>query len=142
MKTLCILAGILVTINVVGCSPGNAEADPARSVDVSVVDAPASPEQAAIATVASMLELAEAGKWDSYVDQFYGETHKFRGPEDRATLITRFEERWGEKIVKALRRAATLTPTIDIDGRALFADTDEIVFMLYKHNDGRWTFHL
>jgi len=37
---------------------------------------------------------------------------------------------------------STLTPTIGPDGRASFSENGEPVFMLYRSDDGRWTFHL
>jgi hypothetical protein len=99
-------------------------------------------EAAAAAALATMLELAEAGDWGAYVDGFYGEAHKFRGPEDRDALIARFEQKWGPVVVDALRKAATLEPTIEADGRASFEDDGQPVVELHRDDRGRWTFHL
>jgi hypothetical protein len=99
-------------------------------------------EQGAAATVAAMLALAEEGAWGAYVDDFYGESHKFASDEDRNQLVQRFEQQWGTQVVEALRQATTIAPVIDDDGRAVFTTDGEPVFVLYRTDDGRWTFHL
>ncbi len=149
MKTNCqLLCVLLVTLFMNGCGADPAEAETARATgttgaaDLATASVPSSDSQAARDAIASMLKLAEAGDWATYVDQFYGESHKFGGPEDQAKLVNRFETSWGEKILPALRVVTTLTPTIDAEGRAVFTRDGATIYMLYKHKDGRWTFHL
>ena len=142
MKLMAILLSAPVVLLMIGCG-----AEPSHAVSVDRAEAPSvtasmKDQEAAIAALAAMLDLAEAGEWGAYVDDFYGETHKFGGPEDRDALVERFEKRWGVKVVEALRQATGLTPTIDANGRAVFATDDGPVYMLYRHDDGRWTFHL
>ncbi len=116
------------------------------SVDESraVADASASisDEVQAAATVRAMLALAEDGEWDAYVDDYYGEAHKFDSPSDRKALVDRFEQQWGTRVIDGLRQAASVTPMIDEEGRAVFSVNGQSVFVLYRAADGRWTFHL
>jgi len=134
---LCVVIPMVLS----GCGVSTSEAE-AGTAPGTVADRPAiSPEQAARATLERMLEVAEAGDWGTYVDEFYGEAHKFRGPADRDALVQRFEQKWGAKVTEALRRASGRTPTIGSDGRASFLDGDTPLFELHEH-DGRWTFHL
>ncbi len=60
-------------------------------------DLPATPE----GTVARLLQLAEAGEWEAYVDDYYGETYKFNDDGDRTSLVTRFREDWSEQVIDA-----------------------------------------
>ncbi len=100
-----------------------------------------SDEDIAAETLGRMLDVATRGDWAAYVDDHYGEQHKFRSPADRDALVRRFEEKWGEQIVQALGRAATLPVQIDED-RAVFLNSDEAAFILYRSEDGGWKFHL
>ena len=94
------------------------------------------------ATVLEMLELAEAGDWATYVDDFYGEAHKFRNASDRLQLIGMLEKR-GPGIVESLRRVSTIDPTITSDGsQAVFPLGGDQRFTLYRNESGRWMFHL
>jgi hypothetical protein len=92
-------------------------------------------------TIQEMLRVARADDWDNYVDRFYGETDKFRSPEDRQALVKRFEDRWGKQILPVLETASHLTPEIDAD-RAVFREGQDVVFVLYRGADGDWGFHL
>ena len=94
------------------------------------------------ATVQHMLELAEAGEWGTYVDDFYGEAHKFRGASDRQKLIEMLSRK-GPGIVQALRQVSTVEPVISSDGsQAEFPLGDGNRFTLYWEGSGRWMFHL
>ncbi len=94
------------------------------------------------ATVRAMLEAAEAGDWGTYVDDFYGEAHKFRNESDRLKLIEMLEKR-GPGIVESLRRVSTIDPTITSDGsQAVFPLDGDQRFTLYRNEAGRWMFHL
>ena len=55
------------------------------------------------ATLYSMLKAAEAGNWEKYVDEYYGEQHKFKSPSDRDKLVSRFREKWGSEIIAGLK---------------------------------------
>ena len=128
-KTL--IYGVLLCVTTVaGC--GSSKAAP---------NAPRSDEDAAAETLSKMLEVAVWGDWGAYVDSHYGEQHKFRSPADRDALVKRFQEKWGEKLVQGLRRAAELPVKIDGD-RAEFHDGEETVFILYRSESGDWKFHL
>ncbi len=97
------------------------------------------PEQ----TVARMLALAEAGNWARYVDDFYGETKKFRDDRDRWQLIERFETKWGEHVVTMLREVSGIEPEIsDDNSRAVFFIERGRQFTLYLDTNRRWKFHL
>ncbi|MHC5004882.1 MAG: hypothetical protein ACYTJ0_17370, partial [Planctomycetota bacterium] len=136
------LSFLALSITLTGCGVAPSDAEAGTSTRTAAADRPAvPPEQAAAATLAEMLQVAEAGDWGAYVDRFYGEAHKFRGPADRDALVQRFETRWGAPVTEALRRAVGATPTIMPDGRAAFVDGDETLFELHRH-DGRWMFHL
>lgn len=127
------LAALLVVLS--GCGSGRettAEAPPAPADDGAA---------AAAVAVNAMLEAAEAGDWETYVDGFYGEQHKFAAPEERTMLVERFRDEWGEKVLPALAEASEVMPRIE-DDRALFERDGEVLFTLYKDDDGRWTFHL
>jgi hypothetical protein len=101
-----------------------------------------SDEVQAAVTLKAMPALAEQGAWEAYVDDYYGESHKFTSPADRAALVERFTQQWGAQVITGLRQAASDTPTIDDDGRAVFTVDGQPVFVLYKSDTGRWTFHL
>ena len=107
-----------------------------RAVDVSRSD-----EDVASETLQQMLDAAERGDWESYVDAHYGEQHKFRSPADRDALVKRFADKWGEKLLPGLSRAATLPVRIEAD-QAMFQDGDDTVFVLYRGDAGEWKFHL
>ena len=100
-----------------------------------------SDEDIAAETLDHMLKLATKGEWEAYVDHHYGEQHKFRSPSDQDALVKRFEDKWGEKLVQGLSRAAKLPVQIDGD-EAVFMDDDETVFILHRSESGGWKFHL
>ena len=73
------------------------------------------------ATLSAMLEAAEAGDWEKYVDEFYGEQHKFRSSSDRDKLVLRFREKWGSKVIAGLKEATQVEPYLSGDGsKAIF----------------------
>ncbi len=55
-------------------------------------------------TLSSMLEAAEDGDWEKYVDDYYGEQHKFKSSSDRDKLVSRFREKWGIQVIAGLKR--------------------------------------
>ncbi len=78
------LAGISLILFTTACGANadSAETDISGNpgtTDVLIGDMPATPE----GTVARLLQLAEAGEWEVYVDDYYGETHKFNDDRDR-----------------------------------------------------------
>ena len=107
--------------------------------------APGSPEMLMTpeATVARLLELAEAGEWETYVDDFYGETHKFKDEGERDLLVSRFRDDWSQGVIESLRKVQDIEPQLSGDGRnAVFQLGDSSRFTLYKDDEGRWKFHL
>jgi hypothetical protein len=131
-----ILTLLVVTSACERRAPSDGDNVPARSADTMSDGAQAS------ATVAAMLALAEEGRWAAYVDEYYGEAHKFDSPDDRIALVERFEQQWGTRAIEGLQQAASVAPVIDEEGRAVFTVDGRPVFVLYKSDDGRWTFHL
>ena len=93
-------------------------------------------------TVARLLELAEAGEWETYVDDHYGEVHKFRDEEDRAALVSRFREDWGVQVIEALRQVKSIEPRLTADGTEAVFELGDSRFTLYKDEEGHWKFHL
>ncbi len=127
----------LVSLVLVGCRE-DAAASPVQGAARTVTKAPG-PRQ----TAASMLALAEAGNWAAYVDDFYGETHKFRDEGDRRQLIERFKTRWGDQVVVLLRQVAKIEPQVSDDGsQVVFGFGDGRRFTLYLDADRHWKFHL
>jgi hypothetical protein len=139
--TRCILVSLLALLPL-GCGriAGDASGQPAATKR-SMTDT-----EAASATLSAMLEVAEAGAWRRYVTEYYGELHKAGEGAKREAAINeltkRFEQRYGPQVIEALRRARRCTPTIDAEGRAVFAENGTPVYVLYKDDRGRWTFHL
>ncbi len=93
-------------------------------------------------TLLAMLEAAENGDWETYVDEFYGEQHKFRSSQDRDSLVARFEKKWGKKVLLGLREAAQADPVLSADGKKAFFQLKKGKFVLYKDDSGKWMFHL
>lgn len=92
------------------------------------------------ATVSAMLSATVAGNWEKYVDEFYGEQHKFRSTLDRDGLVLRFREKWGNKVIVALKEASQVKPKLSGD-KAIF-QLKNGDFILYKNAQGNWMFHL
>ena len=82
---------------------------------------PTTPE----ATVARLLELAESGDWETYVDDFYGETHKFKGEGDRDALVSRFEGKWGPKAIESLRLVKNVKSALSENGKQAVFKVDD-----------------
>ena len=93
-------------------------------------------------TVARLLELAEAGEWETYVDDYYGEIYKFKDEGDRTALVSRFREDWGVQVIKALRQVMEIDPRLSADGTEAVFELGEGAFTLYKDATGNWKFHL
>ena len=98
----------------------------------------ASPEE----TLATMLRLAQAGDWESYVDKYYGEQHKFRSPSDRDKLVSRYKKKWGSRVIAGLKEASGVKPKISRDGTRAVFQLKKGAFILYKNKQGNWTYHL
>ncbi len=132
---LLAIVGLLLLTGCIGDAAGSSDSAGGRS----------DPKQ----TVARMLELAEAGDWAGYVDDFYGETHKFRNESDRRKLIERYEGRWGAPVIEMLKQVSRLEPRVTEDGtRAIFDLDGGQEFTLYRDGaagaggSGVWKFHL
>ena len=93
-------------------------------------------------TVARLLELAEAGEWETYVDDYYGEIYKFKDEGDRTALVSRFREDWGVQVIKALRQVMEIDPRLSADGTEAVFELGEGAFTLYEDATGNWKFHL
>ena len=93
-------------------------------------------------TVARLLELAEAGDWETYVDDYYGEVHKFKDQGDRTALVSRFREDWGGQVIEALRQVKEIEPRLSADGTEAVFQLGDGGFTLYKDETGNWKFHL
>ena len=93
-------------------------------------------------TVARLLELAEAGDWETYVDDYYGEVHKFKDQGDRTALVSRFREDWSGQVIEALRQVQEIEPRLSADGAEAVFELGEGGFTLYKDGEGNWKFHL
>jgi len=94
-------------------------------------------------TVARLLELAEAGDWETYVNDYYGEAYKFRDEGDRTVLVSRFRDDWAVQVVEALREVQEIEPILIADDtEAVFQLDGGDGFTLYKDEKGHWKFHL
>ena len=138
MTKQLIVGLVLGATAVTGCgSPDVAQREPSAVT----LESHRSDEDIAAETLNRMLEVATQGDWEAYVDHHYGEQQKFRSPADRDALVRRFEEKWGERLVQGLSRAAKLPVQIDGD-KAVFLDGDDTVFILHRSEGGGWKFHL
>ena len=93
-------------------------------------------------TLSSMLEAAEDGDWEKYVDDYYGEQHKFKSSSDRDKLVSRFREKWGIQVIAGLKEASQVEPELSEDGTQAIFQLSNGEFILYKSEEGNWTFHL
>ncbi len=89
-----------------------------------------------------MLEAAEAGNWEKYVDEYYGEQHKFKSPSDRDKLVSRFREQWSSEVIAGLKEASQVEPELSEDGTKARFKLSNGELILYKNEQGNWTFHL
>ena len=96
----------------------------------------------AVATLSAMLKAAQAGNWEKYVDDYYGEQHKFRSSADRDGLVSRFKNKWGSRVIPGLKEAAKVKPELSKDGKKAIFKLKNGDFILYKNDQGKWTFHL
>ena len=142
-RFLPMLAGISLILFTIACG---ATADLAETdisgnpgtTDILIGDVPATPE----GTVARLLQLAEAGEWEVYVDDYYGEAYKFNDDGDRTSLVTRFREDWSEQVIDALRKAKDVSPQLSSDGLEAVFEMEGGTFILYNDGNGGWKFHL
>ena len=141
LKRQIVLWGVITAM--AGCGGTNTTqvAPTGKTSPPSPSAAGSSVEDLAARSLGEMLQVARSGDFEKYVDDYYGETDKFRTPADRDALVRRFTEKWGESLVEGLDRAAKLPVKIDGD-KALFLDGDEPVFILHRAEDGAWKFHL
>ncbi len=93
-------------------------------------------------TLSEMLKTAEEGNWEKYVDEYYGEQHKFESPSDREALISRFRERWSNQVIAGLKEASQVEPELSEDGKKAIFQLNNGKFILYKNEQGDWMFHL
>lgn len=94
------------------------------------------------ATLSAMLEAAEAENWEKYVDEYYGEQHKFKSPSDRDKLVSLFREKWGSQVIAGLKEASQVKPELSEDGTLARFQLSDGELILYKNEQGNWTFHL
>ncbi len=94
------------------------------------------------ATLSAMLEAAEAGNWEEYVDEYYGEQHKFKSPSDRDKLVSLFREQWGTQVITGLKEASQVKPELSEDGTQASFQLSDGEYILYQNEQGNWTFHL
>ena len=142
-RLFIVMASIFLVLFLIACGSESGGAEkrdaPSQKPSLGSGEMPTTPE----ATVARLLELAEAGEWETYVDDYYGETHKFKDEGERDLLVSRFRDDWGEVVIESLRQVKDLEPKISVDGRnAVFELGDNGKFTLYKDDEGRWKFHL
>jgi len=136
MKTSPFVVAMAFSILLVGC--GGEKSDVEIALEESAANV-GTPEVA----LNGMLEFAEAGDWENYVDTYYGEKDKFRSDADRDQVVARFRDKWGSAVVEQLGAIKNVPAEIIDDGnRASFATPDGNAFYLYKDGDGNWTFHL
>jgi hypothetical protein len=121
------------------------ESDLSNSTAPAVVETPASndaltPEE----TLSRLKELAAAGDWETYVDDFYGESHKFEGKQERRdAVVARFRDKWASEVVEGFDALDEGNATIIEDGKkAVFTLDGEPSFFLFLDDNNRWTFHL
>jgi hypothetical protein len=133
-----LIAGIVFSaIAMTGCgSSGISQHEPTVTLGSHRSD-----EDIAAETLSQMLDVAEKGDWEVYVDHYYGEQHKFGSPADRDALVRRFKEKWGEKVIPGLSHASKLPIQIEGD-KAIFLDGEDTAFILHRSDDGEWKFHL
>lgn len=132
---MTVSAVVVASALVSGCGPSSADAgSEAESARSPAVESPAQ-------VAASMLALARAGDWATYIDRYYGEQHKFRSPDDRDRLAEMLASR-ADQIVSGLEQVQSVTPEIAPDGTtATFTLPGGDAFTLYRDSGG-WTFHL
>lgn len=118
-----------------GCGPSSADAG--ADAEVARQSRMESPAEA----VESMLALAREGEWAAYIERYYGEQHKLRGPDDRDALAAMLASR-ADQIISALEQVQDITPDIAPGGTtATFSLPRGGEFTLHRDSGG-WTFHL
>ncbi len=142
-RILPMLAGISLILFTTACgaNPDLTETDISGNpgtTEVLIGDVPATPED----TVARLFQLAEAGEWEVYVYDYYGEAYKFNDDGDRTSLVTRFREDWSEQVIDALRKAKDVSPQLSSDGLEAVFEMKGGTFTLYNDGNGGWKFHL
>lgn len=149
MKRSCTCSiTLLVALTLSGCGNGDVPPEGAPVATDSAEGSPVVPAEAAALspeqTLARLLELARAGDWETYVDDFYGESHKFEGiPERRDAVIARFRDKWAETVIEGFEALGEGGAVLSEDGkRAVFMLDGEPNFNLFLSDEGHWTFHL
>ena len=133
------ILSLLVTLS--ACSGDNSDQASEPSV---VADSPEdvllTPEQ----TLSRLKELAQAGDWETYVDDFYGESHKFEGlAERRDAVVSRFRDKWAAQVTEGFDALDDTEAEVSDDGKkAVFMKDGQPAFNLFLDEEGRWTFHL
>ena len=144
---LLIVLLTLVSLGFVGCDSGTHEsADPpvgdvANGAANGLHDDVPDPAADANAVVGQMLTLAQAGEWEQFIDEYYGEAAKIPGDAQKQSLIDRFANGWGEKLIPVLEQASEIMPDLE-DDKALFRVDGETIYTLHLDNEGKWGFHL
>jgi hypothetical protein len=88
--------------------------------------------------IRGMLALAQAGKWEEYVSNYYGEQHKMDKPDEQIPIVAARIEKMGPKLIDVLKGCLGQHPMLCEDGDvATFPNS----YKLYK-GDGSWGFHL
>ena len=90
------------------------------------------------AAIQSMLALAEAGDWQGYVTQHYGEQHKLTKPAEQIAQLAGRIQKDGPKLIEMLKGCADKEPVLSADGKVA---TWPNGFRLHKDGD-TWGFHL
>ena len=92
-------------------------------------------------TIRQMLKVAEAGQWQTLIEQYYGEMDKLSDPSQLTELADRFKQKYGPVLIPVLQQAAEITPVIE-GKKALFHIDDETIYELHLGDDGQYGFHL
>jgi hypothetical protein len=133
---------LLILAAACGAAPAESGAGSPPDTESSAGATPAESVLDPAATIAKLLELAEAGDWETYVDDFYGEANKFE-EGDRDKLVARFRDQWGPKVIEGLKGVVDVEPRLSDEGsEAIFEIDGQIAFKLFRDAEGRWTFHL
>ncbi len=148
-QPIVITLALTVVVGMSGCgdaTDGDATVDDPASTapDTATVETAKSGSLSPEETLARLIELARAGDWETYVDDFYGESHKFEGmAERRDAVVARFRDKWADKVVAGFEPLEGKTAEIVEDGKkAVFNVDGKPLFILHLSDDGRWTFHL
>ncbi len=148
-RLVLITLALTVSFGISGCSEatdglGGVDNGAATAPDTTPQETARSKSPSPEETLTRLIELARAGDWETYVDDFYGESHKFEGmAERRDAVVAKFRNQWADKVVAGFEPLEGKAAEIVEDGKkAVFSVDGKPSFMLYLSDDGRWTFHL